>query len=226
MSGNALKMLAVISMVIDHAAVALIENHILLSGQSQYAVLWQKADKVMRFIGRMAFPIFCYLIVEGFLHTRDVKKYGTRLLIFSLISEIPFDLAAFNTWFYPWYQNVYITLLLGLVAIGGIQKYGQEGSWWKQAAVFAGCCLSALLLKCDYGVFGVFFIVLLYLLYDNPWQQTIFGSLCLLWEPGAILAFVPIRMYNGTRGNKRWKWFFYVFYPAHLLVLTLIRAAM
>ena len=62
MSGNALKMLAVISMVIDHAAVALIENHILLSGQSQYAVLWQNADKVMRFIGRMAFPIFCYLI--------------------------------------------------------------------------------------------------------------------------------------------------------------------
>lgn len=226
LNSNALKMIAVISMLIDHGAVALIENHILERGDLPSLSVWRNVDMVARHVGRVAFPIFCYLIVEGYFHTRDVKKYGARLLVFSLISEIPFDLAAFNTWFYPEYQNVYITLFLGLLAIAGIERYGQEGSWWKQAAVFAGCCGTAWLARCDYGVFGVFFIVLLYLFHDNAPRQTLFGSLCLMWEPAAILAFIPIRAYDGTRGSQKWKWFFYVFYPAHLLVLALVRTGL
>lgn len=228
LNSNTLKLIAVISMMIDHTAVALIENSILGHGQGNlpHMAVWRGADIAMRFTGRIAFPIFCFLLVEGFLHTRDVKKYAGRLFAFALISEIPFDLAAFNAWFDPAHQNVYVTLFLGLLAMAGIRRYEREGNRWGQAVVFTGCCLAAWLTRCDYGVFGVFFIVLLYMLRDDAPRQTLTGILCLLWEPGAILAFIPIRMYDGTRGSGRWKWFFYVFYPAHLLALALIRTAL
>lgn len=232
LSGNALKMIAVITMLIDHIGVVLIENGILggpfnydfnAIWASQYLTMWWKVDRVLRYIGRLAFPIFCFLIVEGLVHTRNVKNYGRRLLIFALISEIPFDLAAFGTWFCPDYQNVYFTLFLGLLAIAGIRKFQEEGNLYKQALVMVLCCGCAKLLKTDYGMFGVFFIILLYLCRSRIVMQTVLGSVALLEDAlTAPLAFVPIRMYNGTRGKRNWKWFFYVFYPAHLLVLAVI----
>ncbi len=225
LSGNALKMIAVMTMLIDHTAVVLIENFVLRQGGSvEYLAMWRSVDNIMRQVGRIAFPIFCYLIVEGFLHTRDTGKYALRLLGFAFISEIPFDLAVFGTWFYPGYQNVYFTLLLGLLAVMGLDRFQKEGILWKQGMVMAACCGTAWMLSCDYGAFGVFFICLLFLLRSDPRQQTILGSISLLWEPAAVLAFIPIRMYNGARGNGRLKWFFYVFYPAHLLGLVLIKA--
>lgn len=230
LNSNALKWVAVITMLIDHGAVVLIENrilggpfHLTAPQTSQDIAMWWKVDMTLRFIGRLAFPIFCYQIVEGFLHTRDVKKYAWRLLGFALISEAPFDIAVFNTWFYPQYQNVYFTLFLGLLAVEGIRRYQEEKSLWKQALAFGLCCGLAQVLKADYGVFGVFFIVLLYCCRSNIRMQTVLGSLALAWEVTAPLAFIPIRMYNGRRGNKKWKWFFYLFYPAHLLLLAGIR---
>lgn len=234
LSGNALKIIAVITMLIDHTGVVLIENRILggpfhydfgAIWASQYLTKWWKVDKVLRGIGRLSFPIFCFLIVEGLVHTRDVKKYGGRLFIFALISEIPFDLAAFGTWYCPDYQNVYFTLFLGLFAIAGIKKYGEEegGALWKQALIVILCCGCAKFLKTDYGMFGVFFIILLYLCRSQVMMQTVLGSVAFLDDAlTAPLAFVPIRMYNGTRGKRNWKWFFYLFYPAHLLALAVI----
>lgn len=227
LNGNALKMIAVITMLIDHTAVVLIENSLLLQrGSAEAQAMWSVVDKVMRGVGRVAFPIFCYLLVEGFLHTRSVRKYALRLLIFAFISEVPFDLAVVDTWFCPQYQNVYVTLFLGLLAIAGLRRFQEEDSLWKQGLVVAVCCGAAWLLKSDYGAFGVFFICMLFLLYDDPWRQTILGSISLLWEPAAVLAFIPIRMYDGTRGKGSWKWFFYVFYPAHLMALVWIKACM
>lgn len=224
LNGNALKMIAIITMLIDHTAVVLIENTILRRGGSpEYLAMWSQADQVMRHVGRISFPIFCFLIVEGFLHTRDAGRYALRLLGFAFISEIPFDLAVFGTWFYPRYQNVYVTLLLGLLAVMGLSRFQEEEGLWKQALVVAVCCGTAWLVRSDYGAFGVFFICLLFLLRGDPRRQTIVGGISLLWEPAAVLAFIPIRMYNGRRGRGRWKWFFYVFYPAHLLALVLIK---
>lgn len=227
LNSNGLKMIAIVAMLIDHGAVVLIENRILggpfdfiPAGASEYAAMWWNVNMVMRFIGRVSMPIFCYQIAEGFLHTKDIKRYGGRLLIFAAVSEIPFDLAVFNTWFYPWYQNVFFTLFLGLVAMAAVRRYEAEGSLWKQAAAVAMCCGLAQVLKADYGAFGVFFIVLLYYCRRDVKQQTVLGSLALLWEVTAPLAFIPIRMYNGERGSKRWQWFFYWFYPVHLLVLA------
>lgn len=233
LNSNGLKMIAIISMLIDHGAVALIENRILggpfhyVSAQSsKYAAIWWKADMTLRYIGRLAFPIFCFQIVEGFAHTRDVKKYAKRLLIFAFISEIPFDLAIFNTWFYPQYQNVFITLFLGLVAVWAVSRFKAEGSLWKQAAAMALCCGLAQFLKADYGAFGVFFILLMYYCRADTKVQTVLGCLALAWEATAPLAFIPIRMYNGERGNKKWQWFFYWFYPVHFLIVAGIRAVL
>ncbi|MBQ2453108.1 MAG: hypothetical protein II497_01520, partial [Lachnospiraceae bacterium] len=100
MTGTALKLIAVVSMLIDHT------GDVLFPGQ-----LW------LRYIGRLAFPIYCFLIVEGFIHTRNVMKYMARLLVFGIVSEIPFDLAFFGEISYPGYQNVFWTLLLGLMSI-------------------------------------------------------------------------------------------------------------
>lgn len=227
LNSNILKMIAIVAMLIDHSAVVFIENRILggpfdfiPAATSEYVAMWWKADIVLRFIGRISMPIFCYQIVEGFLHTKDVKQYAGRLLLFAAVSEIPFDLAVFNTWFYPWYQNVFFTLLMGLLAIAAVNRYEAEGSLWKQAAAVVGCCCIAQILKADYGAFGVFFTVLLYYCRQDMRRQTILGSLALLWEVTAPLAFIPIRMYNGERGSKRWKWFFYGVYPVHLLILA------
>lgn len=225
LSGNGLKMIAIVTMLIDHIGASLIEVSILnlkripfywISDSPEKMFLWEM-DRVFRLIGRVAFPIFCFLLVEGFLHTKDVKKYAVRLFAFALISEIPFDLALFGEWFALQYQNVYFTLLLGLLAMVGIQKAGTN--LWKSAASVIVCCGAAFLLKSDYDVFGVFLIVLLYVLRNRPVHRTVFGCIAVGWEITAPLAFIPINMYNGTRGKWNLKYLFYAFYPLHLLLL-------
>lgn len=229
LSGNALKMIAIITMLIDHGSVILIENG-MLNGPFNFdaeAIMasptllrWFQVDMILRMVGRVAFPIFCFLIVEGFLHTRSVQKYGQRLLLFALISEIPFDFALFGSAVYLGYQNVYFTLFLGLAAMEGIRRF--QGSLFKQLAVAAVCCVAASLLKVDYGAFGVFFMVLLYWFREHPLKQTLWGCIAIMWEVTAPLAFIPIRLYNGTRGKWNLKYVFYAFYPVHLLILWAI----
>lgn len=222
LSGNGLKMIAIVTMLVDHVGAMIIERGIpQMSGLSEDTLLmWWYIDIVLRAIGRIAFPIFCYLIVEGFLYTKNVKKYALRLLAFCFISEVPFDLALFGTWFYPGYQNVYFTLLIGLLALMGLRRY--QGTLWKQILIVAGTCAAAVFLRTDYGAFGVFLIILIYLFRENKRQQTILGCLSVCWEITAPLAFIPIRMYNGSRGKWNLKYIFYAFYPVHILVLWVI----
>ena len=108
LSGSTLKLIAIVTMFIDHLGVVAFETQI-----SNYMVPYY----IMRLIGRLAFPIFCFLLVEGFFHTRDVKKYALRLLVFAFISEIPFDLAFNRQMFYWRHQNVFFTLFIGLLVI-------------------------------------------------------------------------------------------------------------
>lgn len=230
LSGNGLKIIAIVTMLIDHIGAIVIENGILkirdvtdfnVFFQSKYMTFWWGMDMILRMIGRIAFPIFCFLLVEGFLHTRNPKKYACRLLLFCFISEIPFDLALWGTWFYAGYQNVYFTLFIGLLALMGMKKY--QDSTWKPAVVVLACSIGAFLLKTDYGAFGVLLIVLLYWLRDQVRMQTILGCISVAWEVTAPLAFIPIRMYNGKRGKWNLKYLFYAFYPAHIFVLWVIQ---
>lgn len=111
-SAEQLKNIALVSMVIDHAAVGLIEQSELASGAA-----WSLCGTAMRLVGRVAFPLFAFMIAEGAAHTRDRRRYALRLLLLAVISEIPFDLVAGGTWLFPADQNTVFTLLLGLLAV-------------------------------------------------------------------------------------------------------------
>jgi len=146
-SGTALKTIACITMLVDHIGASCIEAGILtpgldagtLSQDTLSAYPLYRLDMVLRFTGRLAFPLFCFLLVEGFVHTHNVKGYLGRLVLFGLLSEVPFDLAFFRTPFYPGAQNVYWTLALGVLAMAGLKRFEKENGLpgW-QGLVWAG----------------------------------------------------------------------------------------
>lgn len=240
-SGSTLKLIAVISMLIDHFAAGVLGRYLSLSGinqldssniaavqewMGQYAPLFT-AYQIMRMIGRLAFPIYCFLLVEGFGHTKDRKKYAGRLLLFAAISEIPFDLLFNGSFLEFGYQNVFFTLFLGLLSMMGlsyIEERENLASFLKSLCrfgVIAACMIAAQLLATDYAAIGVLCVTVLYLFRKTKRYQIIAGCIAFFWELTAPLAFIPIWFYNGTRGWNC-KYFFYLFYPLHLLLLYLL----
>ena len=115
LSGSALKWIAIVTMLIDHTGAVVIEQ-----GALEWAG-WYWVDFALRVIGRFAFPIFAFLLVQGFLHTRSVPRYLARLTAFALISELPFDLATGDCWYDPGHQNVFFTLATGLVTLAALR---------------------------------------------------------------------------------------------------------
>lgn len=230
-NGSTLKWIAIITMFIDHIGAVLLEAFVLNSwGTSplgtRFYEQWNQiynVDMLLRYVGRIAFPIYCFLLVEGFLHTRDVRKYAIRLGIFALISEVPFDLALCVQPINWQYQNVFFTLLIGLLTMEMVRRY--ESSAVGRVAGTLGGCLLAELMCTDYGAFGVALIMVLYFMRSDRGKQCLLGALVSLWEgmPTTMLAFIPIYYYDGSRGRQA-KWFFYWFYPVHLLLLYMIGA--
>lgn len=225
-SGSSLKLIAVVTMLIDHIAAAILARYLII-GDSVPTALYT-IYFVMRCIGRIAFPIYCFLLVEGFTHTRDRKKYALRLFAFALISEIPFDLA-FNSKVLEFgYQNVFFTLFLGLLTIMLLSEVEKRREWNVVlrtvlfVVIIVGGMLVAYGLRTDYSYYGVMCIVILYLFRNGRIYQIVAGCLSFFWwELPAIISFVPIYFYNGKRGWNI-KYFFYLFYPVHLMILYLI----
>lgn len=129
-TGSTIKLIAIIAMLIDHTAAVILERimmregYMLVMSNTDLMPAWIADHKLlyisyisMRLIGRFGFPIFCFLLVEGFLHTHNRIKYALRLFVFALVSEIPFDFAFRGKWLYTGYQNVFFTLFLGLLAM-------------------------------------------------------------------------------------------------------------
>lgn len=204
LTGFHLKILAMITMLIDHIGAVLFPQYV-----------------VLRIIGRLAFPIYCFLLVEGAIYTKNIEKYSARLLLFALISEIPFDLAFYGRPVSWLHQNVFFTLFLGLLGIVIIQKWNK---------VWFLCVLTMLVaefVRTDYGAMGVLFILLFYFIYDKKiYKMFAFGAVTAVSYAGTVqmyslFSIVPMLLYNGKRG-KNIKYFFYVFYPLHLLVLYLL----
>lgn len=251
LSGSTLKIIAIVAMLIDHIGAVVLTRILVQRGIMEIAemdmnaqVAWMMDNMVLTSvtsllrmtIGRLAFPIFCFLLVEGFQKTHDVKKYALRLGLFALVSEIPFDLSLSSTPFYFQYQNVFFTLFLGLMTLIGIQAV-EKMNWNKVLKVIAGLAILsagmvvAKLMHTDYDAVGVLLIVALYIFRKKRAWQVISG--CLVLGPGtlllmrsisevpAMLAFLFIGFYNGQRGLKM-KYFFYLFYPLHLLLLYLL----
>lgn len=221
--GSTLKIMAMVIMLIDHIGAAVL-GRIFVAGHVTLELYY--VYMALRFIGRLAFPIYCYMLVEGFYKTRNVSKYAIRLGLFALISEIPFDLA-FRGQVIAWdYQNVFFTLTIGLVCMQLLAKIESTGlrSFLKVllrlVVVAAGAGLAELMCT-DYGAIGVLCILVLYVFYHNKKRQTLAGCLVFAWELTAPLAFIPLAFYNGRKGLKL-KYFFYAFYPAHLLILYFV----
>jgi hypothetical protein len=236
LSGAALKRIACACMLIDHIGASLLEVGVLTSaiGQALPTAAYTHVyylDLALRTVGRLAFPIYCFLLVEGFLHTHDVRRYGLRLFAFALLSEVPYDWAFYRTPLHWDDQNVYWTLLLGLVGMAGLRAF--DGPARRNAIGRCGVVLCAMLLgelaAVDYGALGVGLILLLYVLRDSRRRQCAAGALLLgcngslfmTPELPAVLAFPLIGAYSGARGHcsRREALFHYCFYPAHLLVL-------
>ncbi len=226
--GSTLKLIAIITMFIDHIGAAILEhstiyNYSIQHGERSYIIL-STVDLILRLIGRIAFPIFCFLLVEGFVHTRDVKKYALRLGIFCFLSEIPFDLAFFRQPFFFGHQNVFFTLFIGLLVLIGLKKFegaGAKNGIGRVLCLVVGAGL-ARFLRTDYDAFGVCVIVFFYLFRNRPRLRDITTMLTLVLstplEITGILALLPIHLYNGQRGRQA-KYLFYLFYPVHLFLL-------
>ena len=223
-SGSALKMIALVTMIIDHLGAFLLIN--MSFAASPFITVAGKGITlymITRKIGRLAFPIYCFLITEGYIHTHDRKRYGINLLAFALISEIPWNLLHSGRLFYSG-QNVFFTLFLGYLAIFFYEKYKDDK--YKLFTAMLALFAVSLVLGADYGSRGLGFILFLYILRDKKILQAIIGS-CFFSGAYAILAaFIPINMYNGERGfikSKAAKYAFYIAYPLHIFILYLIK---
>ncbi len=238
-NGNQLKLVAVISMLVDHIALLMIGYGILprLSvGMASYQS-WYLAYVAMRSFGRMAFPIYAYLLVEGYTHTRNWKRYALRLGIFAILSEIPFDLIAAGQMVTWQKQNVFFTLLLGLFmmkALDRVRCSGRIGMRSEAVSVLqfgliGAACAAAWIIKSDYDYIGILLIAVFYWFRGDQNKQCLCGFVWYAWAfqkwyyiCSILMAFLILYSYNGRRGSSRWKYGYYMFYPVHMLVLEFI----
>ena len=215
---NQLKTIAMVFMLVDHIAYVMIERGLGYGGDL-YMI-----NRTMRSMGRLAFPIFCFTIVEGFQRTSNSREYLKRLIIFALISEIPFDLAFRGRMFSMDLQNVFWTLAFGLAAMIIYNDVFMAG--WKKAIGLLVCFYLPYRFHTDYSVYGALAIFLMYLFRKEPIKMCMAGYILLLLqnpiEVWAIFGFVLILLYNGQRGRGNKK-IYYWFYPAHLMVLVLLK---
>lgn len=219
LSREMLKIIAYATMVLDHIGAVFLP--------------WDG----LRIIGRISFPIFCFLLAEGAEHTRNPGRYALRLLLIAALAELPYDILFHGG--VSWQnQSVMLTLLIGLLTLRGMMKW----KTWKLPIVCAGYLLAELL-GSDYGGTGVLLICLfafteklsqrgllrtagmvcLFLLM-NSYSVSVFGLSIPVQLFGAA-AMLPISCYTGLTGKRRgWvKWGFYLFYPAHLAILLAVR---
>ena len=237
---ESLKLIACVTMLLDHIGATLVLRMLqsMPVRNGQYGLL-VGGYYALRIIGRIAFPIYCFLLVEGANHTRNPKKYGLRLFIGVLLSEIPFDLAFSlrGRVIFDWSSNsVMLTLLLGFCMIEAMKRW----TGFRKVAVILPFYLLAEWLHTDYGGLGILIIAVFALtrglprekLYQciglclvvYPGQRSFLGSVAVNLEWFAVLALIPIFCYSGRKltNNKAVQWAFYLFYPVHIGLLALL----
>lgn len=235
LSSFGLKVIAVITMFIDHFAYIFCPEN-----ESLYLVL--------RSIGRISFPIFCFLLVEGFFHTKSRLDYGIRLGVFALISEVPYDMMH-GSFFSMEKQNVMFTLFIGFLVIWSLDSISMfKVNYPKKLLKYIGVLrlnsilelvviiiglLSAYILNSSYSFAGIMLIMCFYVfhkhyigrLISNMVFNMVFnmGMYFLNIQWWGVVSAIPIAFYNGKKGCGRGKYFFYWFYPLHLSLLVLLK---
>ena len=224
-----LKIIAMVCMLLDHLWATVVPRN-----------LW------MTCVGRIAFPIFAFQIAEGYYKPRDLKAYRKRLLFWAVLTEIPFNLLTGGAIINPFHQNVLWTMLLGLwviEAIDGLRRTADLKQYMKAAAIVLAALLLSVVGFVDYGAAGVLTVVAFGLLRGQKWEKV--GQLLAMGyihgimikgmmipvggfdvkvQSFAILALIPIWLYDGRKGiaGKGWRLFSYAFYPLHMLIIGLV----
>lgn len=223
LSGSNLKWIAMVSMFLDHFNKGVLLNYIIL--RNDYSPNLNTLNSILAILGRFAFPIFLFLLVEGMVHTKSRMKYIRNLLIFALISEIPYNMFESGEFFSSGGQNMFFTLALAGSTIWLIEIIKNKKFKLWQLAIFFITIYSGFIssyLGFDYNYYGIFIPVAFYLLRNKRLAATIVGYLLIIKELFSLPGFMILNLYNGKRGNIN-KWIGYIFYPAHLLVIGLIR---
>ena len=203
-------------------------------------------------IGRLAFPLYAFLLVEGYFHTGDLKKYVKRLFLFAVLSEIPFNLVMGSRLFYPIHQNVLWSFLISIGLIHWNEQVKAKPVWKRILVGLATICIAyiaGLITFVDYYPAGIFMVLTFYFFRGKKWwnylgqllcmwyinvemlqgleyQVSLLGNTFFIARQGlAVLALIPIWLYNGQQGyhSKKLQYFYYLFYPLHLLLLSLLK---
>lgn len=224
LSGAWLKLIAILSMLIDHVNKALIYPN-LTANQGGLTIVSNLFD----IIGRIAFPIFCFFVVEGYFKTRSRKKYLLNLLIFGIISEVPFDMFTTASFFNMNWNNVMFTLALVLITIWIIDVLKEKMQNLPKVLWFIASwlivlimCAAAMGLALDYEHHAILIGYFFYLFHDVRLLSVPFGYASMYTQPWSLLGFGLTLTYNGERG-KQYKMLNYWFYPVHLLILGILR---
>ncbi len=222
-SGAQLKYIAFLSMLADHVNKALI--YPFLSGEG----ILQRISDAFDILGRIAFPLFAFFLVEGFFKTGNRKKYLASLLIFGIISEIPFDMALSGVFFELNSNNIMFTLALMLITIWTIDILKEKMqnmskyTWYPVSFVIVGImCIISMVTGLDYEYHAIMIGYLFYIFYNKRVFAIFLGYLAIFKEVWSLLGFSLILTYNGKRGKQN-KLFNYCFYPVHLLILGILR---
>ena len=220
-NGAQLKYIAFASMFIDHFNKAIITPF--LTGTGPMVII----TTIFDILGRIAFPIFAFMIVEGFFKTKSRWKYLKNLLIFAVISEIPYGMFQSAEFVNTWSQNILWGLALGLFTIMVIDKlkdYIKKRPLWIFVSLLlvALSSLGSMLISSDYEYYAIIIIYLYYIFYDKKLVASGLGYLVIIKEIYAILGFTTVLLYNGEKGKQN-NIFNYLFYPVHLLIPGIIR---
>ena len=225
LSGSVLKLIAVITMVIDHVGL--------------YFLVGTDLYLPCRYIGRLSFPIFAFLIAEGLTHTRDIKKYFCRLVGFAIVSEIPVNLVLSGTLFSLGFCNVFFTFsfaalpVLSQTLCDEKQGISKPLKYALVAASFVVAGAAGYILKCDYSIEGIALVWVFYYLREMSQLRVIAAGVYMALlcfglsskSPASLFALIFIFFYNGERGfvkSRGLQLAFYAFYPVHFAIIWLI----
>lgn len=214
------------------------------------------AQEWLTCVGRIAYPIFAFMIAEGYRRTHDLKRYMLRMLLWACLSEMPFNLMYGGSVVYPYHQNVLWTFLISLLLIFAVEKCRSRFKAVPAAFLSAGLALAGFVLgylaMSDYYGVGVLTVLVFYFFNGQNWKSRIGQLLCLyilnvkllggyyytfslfghevefVQQGLALLALIPIWLYRGRQGvhNKAFQYFCYGFYPLHIIVLLIVRKIM
>ena len=234
-NGAVLKWIATISMLFDHIGSYVLGEIIRIMPPSGEREWLEALLFVCRMIGRLAFPLFVFLLLEAVKHTGNPFRYGVRLFLFGLLSEIPFDMVRSFRIVDLSQQNVFFTLFWGFLCIELLlwveQKFPVRHCKRCWFVILLLCIAAAEFSKTDYSGIGVLFIVLMYCMMERTnlagkGVAFLLSSIPLMvvlpTTVSVVVLFPVIEGYNGKRGKQR-KYFFYLFYPVHLFLLVVIR---